>query len=98
MCAAIVIDVKLLNDPEISSVWAVVSSITVTTPVPCEVVGGISFAPDNGAPNLSVAACDAGDNIRTTLLKLIAKAKTRDFMATLLLKTSALLQTPNPRL
>src|SRR6516225_12039136 len=62
----------------------VVFSITVTPPVPCEVVGGISFAPDNGAPKASVAACDAGDNIRTTLLKLIAKTKTRDFMATVL--------------
>src|SRR5262245_19599707 len=44
MCAAVVFDVKPLNDTLISIVFAVGSSTIVARPVPGELTGGTSFA------------------------------------------------------
>jgi hypothetical protein len=85
MCAIVSAIVKPLNVALIVSVWAVAvtSSTTVATPVPGELLGGLSFAPLRLATKVVVAASAAGaDCIISALPKLIPKTKTRDFMTT----------------
>jgi hypothetical protein len=60
MCAATVFDVKSLNVALTCSVWAVVSSTTVARPIPFDMMGGFSFAPDRSAVKVIGSAWAAG--------------------------------------
>jgi hypothetical protein len=60
MWAAVSFVVKPLNDTSISIVAAVGSSTILATPVPDEVVGGTSFAPDKFPMKVMGSACVAG--------------------------------------
>src|SRR5205807_976039 len=60
MCAAVVIDVKPVNIALTCRVWATGSSTIVATPVPGEVVGGFSFAPERFAMKVIGSAWAAG--------------------------------------
>src|ERR1700732_23415 len=60
MCAATSFDVKPLNVALTCNVWAVGSSITVASPVPGELTGGTSFAPERLPTNVIGVAWAAG--------------------------------------
>src|SRR5262249_9680353 len=73
--------VKPLNVTLSCSVCAAGSNTSVTEPVPGDAFGGTSFAAERVVANVIVAACAAGTDSISALLKPIAKTTTRDFMA-----------------